>query len=161
MKDFKNHTLQEYLEGLSARTPVPGGGSVAALVAALGVGLMSMVAHYSLGKGKPKNIEIRIKSTLAKSEKLRRRLLELVDLDAQAYLQVVKTRQAPWKIKQKALKGARDVPKEVCRLCYSAMDLAPFLVKEGNQNLLSDVQVAVELLSAAFESAMVNVAVNA
>ena len=45
MKRYKIHTLQEYLEVLSQRTPVPGGGSAAALVGSLGAALISMVAN--------------------------------------------------------------------------------------------------------------------
>ena len=86
--------------------------------------------------------------------------MELVDLDAQAYLQVVKTRRAVPKIKQAALKKAREMPLEVCRLCYEAVDLTPFLTKEGNRHLISDIQVALEMLSCAFNSAKVNVEVN-
>ena len=160
MSHFKNFTLKKYLDVLSEKTPVPGGGSAAALTAALGAALISMVANYSLGKGKPPSVERRIKDVLKKSEKIRRRLLELVDLDAQAYLQVVKARHKSPAEKEKAKKAARRVPLEVGWLCYSAVELAPVLVEHGNKFLLSDVQVAVEFLLAAFKSAMVNIEVN-
>src|SRR3989338_6672573 len=160
MQKYKNHTLRKYLDCLAAHEPVPGGGSAAALAGALGAALISMVAFYSLKKNKPRRIEDRIQKTLKDSEKIRRRLLELVDLDAQAYLRVVKTRRASPKIKKRAMKKAREVPMETCRLCYAAVQLTPFLVKEGNRHLVSDVQVAIELLAAAFNSAMVNVAIN-
>lgn len=160
MQKYKNHTLKKYLECLSSRTPTPGGGSAAALVGTLGAALISMVANYSLGKNKVKSIDAKIKDTLTKSEKLRKRLLELVDLDAQAYLGVVKTRYSSKTVRQKALKKAREVPMEICRLCYAAMQLTPFLVKRGNRHLISDVQVAVELLEATFHSAMINVEIN-
>jgi len=52
------------------------------------------------------------------------------------------------------------VPLEVSRYCYEAVNLAPFLIKNGNKYLASDVIVAVELCSAAFKAAMVNVEIN-
>lgn len=160
MKKFKNYTLKQYVEQLSQRTPVPGGGSAAALAAALGAALVSMVAHYSLGKGKPALMERKIKKILKESEKLKKRFLALVDLDAQAYLAVVKARKKSPKIKKAALKRAREVPLEVCNRCYEAVELTPFLVHHGNAYLVSDIQVANELLLAAFKSAMVNVQIN-
>lgn len=160
MQKYKNQSLKKYLECLSAREPVPGGGSAAALVGALGAALISMVANYSVNKKKPKPADAKIRKTLQESEKIRKRLLELVDLDAKAYLRVVKTRHANPKIKKAALKNAREVPKEVCRLCYAAVKLTPILVTKGNRHLISDVRVALEMLTAAFHSAMVNVEIN-
>ena len=159
MKKFKDCTLQEYLDCLSKKEPVPGGGSVAALTAALAAGLISMVANYSIGKN-TESVERKIKTILEGSEKIRKRLLELVDLDAQAYLNVVKTRKAAPEIKKKALAQARQVPFEVGQLCYNAVQLTPYLVQKGNFYLMSDIQVANELLLAAFNSAMVNVRCN-
>ena len=160
MQKYKNQSLKKYLDNLSKRTPVPGGGSAAALAGALGAALISMVANYSMGKNKSKSVDSSIRRTLLKSEKIWKRLLDLVDLDAEAYLKVVKARRANNKIKKAALKKAREVPFEVCRLCYAAVQLTPLLVKKGNRHLVSDVEVALEILSAAFNSAKVNVEIN-
>jgi len=160
MKKYKNHTLQEYLDVLSKKTPTPGGGSAAALTAATGAALVSMVANYSKGKSKSKKAEDRISSILKQSEKIRKRLLTLVDLDAEAYLDVVKARGASESVKKRASQKAAKAPLEVCRLCYNAIQLTPYLVKHGNQNLVSDVEVAVEMFQAAFRSAHINVEIN-
>ena len=160
MKKYKNYTVEEYLQELSAREPVPGGGSAAALSAALGVALISMVANYSKGKSSSKAVEKSIRNTFLKSEKTRKRLLTLVDLDAQAYLKVVQTRKSAPKVRRAALKQASKVPLEIAKLCFSAIQLTPVLVKKGNPHLVSDVEVAVELLLASFKSAMINVSVN-
>ena len=160
MKTFRNHTLKEYSDVLSMRTPTPGGGSAAALTAVLGVSLLSMVANYSLGKSVPKSVVNKIRKFLKENEKIRKRLLELVDLDAQAYLGVVKARKSTRSVRKKAFKKAREVPFEVSRLCYAVIQKTPFLAAKGNKYLLSDVEVAVELLHAAFCSAMVNVRIN-
>lgn len=160
MPKYKDQSLAKYLDQLACREPVPGGGSAAALTACLGVALISMVAQYSKGKNKAKSADARIRAILKESEKIRKRLLVLVDSDAQAYLKVVKARKGHAKAKQAALRQAQKVPMEVCRLCYKALDLAPFLVKEGNRYLIGDIQVAGELLLAAFSSARINVEIN-
>lgn len=160
MKKYNNHTLKEFVSSLSAKTPVPGGGAAAALVAALGVALLSMVANYTKGKLANKKKEFCVSRILRDSQKIYKRLLILVDLDADAYLGVVRAKKATDKQKKKALQHAGSVPREVCRLCYQAIQLTPFLTKYGNKNLLSDVQIAVELLLAAFNSSMINIKIN-
>ena len=160
MKPLKHHTLKEYIHQLSAKTPVPGGGSAAALTGALGVALISMAANYSCGKNSLETIEKNIKEILGKSEKIKNCLLKLVDLDAQAYRDVVKARKASPVIKSKALNKARAVSLEVAEQCYQAIKLTPYLVQRGNLNLIADVQIAIELLLAAYHSAMVNVEFN-
>ncbi len=160
MKPFRNYSLSEYTRVLSLKVPAPGGGSAAAATAALGAALLSMVVNYSLGKGAPKTIEQKLKDTLKESEKLRKRFLMLVDLDAQAYLNVVKTRKAAPAKRNAARRRAAEVPLEICKLCYKAVQLSPTLVRYGNKYLLSDVKVALELLLAAFNSAKLNVEAN-
>lgn len=160
MKPFKNHTLKEYINVLSAKSPAPGGGSAAALSAAVGTALLGMSARYSQGKGRPKNIEKKIARVVKESGKLQARLLELVDLDAKAYLGVVKARQGTPAAKRAASARARAVPLEICRLCLKAVELTPDLVRYGNKHLMSDVEVAVELLVASYKSAMINVKIN-
>ena len=160
MKKYKNHTLCEYLDALSRKTPVPGGGSAAALTAATGAALVSMVANYSKGKSQSKKVKNKIFSILKQSEQVRKRLLQLVDLDAQAYLGVVRARTQSAQKRKKALREAGKVPREVCRLCYKGIQLAPYLVEEGNPHLISDLEVAAEMFLAAFNSAHINVGVN-
>ena len=157
---YKHYSLQQYLEVLSQKTPVPGGGSAAALTGALGVALLSMVAHYSKGKDQSKTVEDKFQEILKGYKRIRLRLLELVDLDARAYLRVLKSRHTSSKEKKSALKMAKGIPQEVCQLCYRSVKLMPFLVRRGNKNLISDVEVALELLLAAYNSAFILVKYN-
>ena len=159
--NFKDKTLQEYLDQLSRREPVPGGGSAAALTAALAVGLISMVANYSIGrKSNTPTVEKRLSQLLAQSESLRLRLLELTSLDSKAYLKVSAARSLDKKAQKQAAKEAKAVPQEVCKLCYKALQLTPYLAEKGNPYLLSDVEVALELLMAAFLAARIMVRIN-
>ena len=45
-------TIQEFLDVLSSKEPVPGGGGASALAGALGNALGQMVANLSIGKKK-------------------------------------------------------------------------------------------------------------
>ena len=68
---YRDSTLKQYLEDLAAKKPAPGGGSAAALTAAMGASLISMVINFTLGKPKYAKYESELKGILEKSEKLR------------------------------------------------------------------------------------------
>ena len=159
--DFSKQTLRQYLDQLSQKQPIPGGGSAAALTAALGAGLVSMVARYSIGrKSNTKAVERRLAKIVQVSETARKRLLALTSLDSRAYLNIVKARPKGAKAQQQAGRAAAGVGKEVCRLCYTVLDLSPYLVAKGSPYLISDIEVAAELLAAAFNSSLVMVRIN-
>lgn len=160
MKNYIKRSLKEYVEALAAREPVPGGGSAAALTGAVAAGLLVMAAEYSKGKTGTPAREKRLRQILKKGRSIKKRLLELVDLDAVSYLEVVKARKLKTSARKKALRQACKVPQEICRLCFKAIELTPFLVKNGNPNLISDVEVAVELFWASFRSARTMAAIN-
>lgn len=160
MKKFKDHTLEEYLGRLSTREPVPGGGSAAAMSSALGAGLIAMVTRYSLGKGKPRTVETKLQKIVERADKIRTALLELVDGDAEAYLGVVAARKLDQKAQKAAAKKASQVPLMICRLSYEAVELTPYVVEHGNPYLMSDIEVALELLLAGYHSAIVMVKAN-
>jgi len=159
--NFKDNTLQEYLDQLSRREPVPGGGSAAALTGAMALALISMVTNYSIGrKSNTKAIDQRLNKILSQSEPMRLRLLELTSLDSEAYLKVTAARNLDKAAQKKASKEAKAVPQEICKLCYKAIQLTPYLVEKGNPYLISDVEAALELLMSAFNAARIMVRIN-
>ena len=147
MIKYKTQSLTEYLDDLSAKLPAPGGGSAAALNAAMAVSLVSMVVNFTLGKPKYVVFQAELKDILAKSNEFRMDFLNLVDLDVLAYL-------------SKDIKKALDVSLTLARKSYQAAKLCPPLVKKGNVNLISDVAVAAVFLESAFTSACFNVEIN-
>ena len=145
--EYKDQNLTKYLDDLSAKLPAPGGGSAAALNAALGASLISMVVNFTLGKPKYAAFEAELKDILLKSEKLRKDFLGLVDLDVVAY-------------QSKDVRKALDVPLMLARLCAQAAKLCPPLIKKGNIYLISDVGVAAVMLESAFTCAVFNIEIN-
>lgn len=146
--------MKEFCDRLAKKEPVPGGGSVCAYSASVAVGLIVMVAQYSKGKGKSRRVENRIEGILKRGNTIRLRLMDLVDLDAQAYAGVVQARGKGKREQNRALREARKVPMEVGKLCLKAVDLIPFLVLNGSKYLLSDLEVAAELLLSAHSGAL-------
>lgn len=159
--NFSHYSLARYLDQISVKEPIPGGGSASAYTAALGVALLAMVGNYSIGR---KNNSMATDARLAKSLKsldvIRKRLLVLTTLDSRAYLEIVAARKKDKKIQDKASRAAAKIGKEICQLCFKALNIAPFLVERGNPYLVSDVHVAVELLEAGFKGSMVMIKVN-
>ncbi|MFQ5867180.1 MAG: cyclodeaminase/cyclohydrolase family protein [bacterium] len=170
MGDYRSERLEKYVDDLAAKLPAPGGGSVVALVGALGVGLLSMVSNFTLGKEKYRESEKEVAELLKRSEDLRERLTELVDEDIRAYGKVSiayklprttdKQREVCSKAIEQACKDALIVPLEVARSCLEGLDLARRLVEIGNVRLVSDVGVAAGLLEAALKGAELNVRIN-
>ncbi len=144
---YKDAILKKYLADLSAKLPAPGGGSAAALTAAQGAALISMVVNFTIGKANYAKYEEELKDILVHSEKLKDEFLNLVDLDIIAF-------------KSKNIRDSLNVPFMVARLSYECMKLCPGLVVKGNVNLISDLAVAAALLEAAFSSAYFNVEIN-
>src|SRR5436190_23632765 len=71
---MRRDTLEQFTEKLAAKTPTPGGGSVAALSGALACSLGAMVARFSKDD-----------ATAAKWDTQRNRFLDLILEDSQAY----------------------------------------------------------------------------
>jgi len=160
MRKYVNRTLRKYLDDLAAKKPAPGGGSAAALVGATAVALLSMVANFTIGKPKYRKFQKDIKKSLKESEKIRKKLLELVDLDVITYNKVARNKKKSLTIYQKSLKEATIVPVKITELSFQALKLCPVLARKGNKYLISDVHVAKSLLGAAIKSAIVNVKIN-
>jgi len=144
---YANESLKKYLDDLAARLPAPGGGSAAALNAALGASLISMVTNFTLGKPKYAAYQKELAGILANSEKLRKEFLNLTDADIVAF-------------NSGNSRDSLNVPFMLARLCFEAIKLCLPLTKKGNANLITDVAVAAVLLESAFTSAYFNVDIN-
>ena len=140
-------SLKKYLEDLSARKPVPGGGSAASLVAAFGVSLMSMVVRYTLGKPSCAKYNKKLRVILVKTEAWRSRLLCLSDADSKAFASGDKDKMV-------------KVPLEVFSISSEALKLCRQLVLISSKGISSDAAVAAALLESACFSSVCNVRIN-
>ena len=162
--------LKKYLDETASGAPTPGGGSVASLAGALGAALTSMVCNFTVGKEKYKDVEAEVSQILSEAEELRTKLLDLMVEDTQVYSEVSKAysmprntpeeKEARTQAIQKALRIAMQAPLETAFCCHRIMKLNEPLLDKGNQNLISDVGVAVLLAESALRSAMLNVETN-
>jgi formiminotetrahydrofolate cyclodeaminase len=139
---FINDSLKNYLEKLGERSPAPGGGSAAALTAAVGVSLIEMSAAYSA-----ENSGGEMKKHLAALKKIRKTLEKQIDADGKAYENYRKKKT------DAALKKAAAVPLLVCSLAGEAIAAGVYVAKKGNRNLMSDTMAGLCYLFAAMTGA--------
>jgi formiminotetrahydrofolate cyclodeaminase len=169
-KTYAEWSLRAYLDKLAGADPEPGGGSVAALVGALGAGLVTMVTALTLGKEKYAAVQHDVSEIKKQAEKLRTELTGFITADAEAYAQVAAAMKLPRdtdaqkkersSVMQAALKGAAEVPLKVAEAAASVARLSLPAAEKGNPNAVSDAGVAVLLADAAAQSAALNVRIN-
>jgi len=169
-ESFSQKTVAQFLDELASQAPVPGGGSGAALVGALGAALASMVCNLTVGKPKYADVQGEIQTLLAQTEALRARLTALIDEDIAVYYRLSSAYKMPKETEeQKAartaaiqdiLRDATKVPMQIAEACVQVLQLCKPIAEKGNVGAVSDAGVAALLAEAALRSAALNVLIN-
>ena len=148
-------TISEYLEALACKSATPGGGSASALIAAQGAALFSMVCEFT----QPSDESLlKINQVCLVTQT---KLLRLVQEDIDAFNTVMNWYADKGSYQyEKAIETAITVSLDIMREASTLADTAEYLSKKGNKNLISDVAIGANLLSAGIESAYINVLVN-
>jgi len=167
-------TVREFINELGSNSPVPGGGSVAALAASLASGLGAMVFNLTVGKkiyneysDEEKAI---VDKNLVECLKYQDKFLELMNEDTEAFLTLMSAFKLPKesenekkvrsaKIKE-GYKAALEVPLSVAMEAYKIYEYIKISAMLGNKNAISDAGVSVLMLQASIESAILNVKIN-
>ena len=163
-------TLTDFLAGLAAPTPAPGGGAAAAISGATAAALVEMVAGLSLKKS-PDGAEAALQQrTAAQMAALRAELLTLADDDANAYNAFIQAMRLP-KVEEHerdarsramsaAAERAAEVPLKTLRAISAAAEAARLLTGRSLVSAASDLDVALRFARAAGLSAAENVEAN-
>ena len=163
-------TLSGFVAAVASSSPMPGGGSVAAHVGALGAALAEMVAGLTIGRKKYVAVDGEMKELAARAVTLGARLAALVKEDSDSYALVSAAYKLPKETPvqvaardaaiQAALMKAAAVPLETARACVAVAKLAAACAQKGNTNAVSDAGVAALLAEAACRGAAYNVRIN-
>jgi len=159
-------SLDGWIDELAGGSPVPGGGSAAALAGTLAAALVAMVARLTIGRKAYADAQGRATEILAEAERLRGELRRLVDEDALAYMAVSQAYKIPKddptraRVVDDALVGAARTPAEVAKRAARVLILAKEIEQIGNKNAVSDARVAGLLARTAIEGAVENIKVN-
>ncbi|HHZ02896.1 MAG TPA: cyclodeaminase/cyclohydrolase family protein [Tissierellia bacterium] len=163
-------SCKDFTAELSSKKPIPGGGGAAALAGSLGVALNMMVANFSKGKKKFLQYEKQHEDILERGEKLRIKLLNLVEEDAKNFEPLSKAYAMPSsteeerankeKEMERCLKNACKAPMEIMELAYEGILLHEELLSMASKIIISDIGVGVQLLKAALNSGYLNILIN-
>ena len=155
-------TVEDYLASLGSGSAVPGGGSAAALAAAMGVALLAMVAKISARKAPEEQDRARLLALVPELEALQRRLGELSQEDIDAYRAVIDARKARASTDDlaKAVLRAAEVPLESATQAARGLDLFPEIRARVWAMTQSDLEAGRALLEVGLQAALANVAVN-
>jgi glutamate formiminotransferase / formiminotetrahydrofolate cyclodeaminase len=162
LREFCNETLSD--------SPAPGGGSVAALMGALGASLGGMVANLSAGKrGWDDKLEY-FSDWAVKAQQLKDELLSLVDEDTAAFNKVMDAFALPKESAEEkafrsraieeATKYAAEVPLKVMETASKSYALLGEMADKGNPASISDIGVGALATRACIEGAALNVRIN-
>jgi len=163
---YIDKTCTDFIEILSTKAAVPGGGAASALVGGVGTALGSMVGNLTVGKKKYADVETDVIALIAEATLLQNKLLKLVDDDIAAFEPLSKAYGIPKddpdraQIMEEALRIATSTPLDIMRACANAIELQDGFAKKGNVFAISDAGVGVLCCKAALQGASLNVFIN-
>lgn len=169
-----NQTIQDFIAEVNSPSPAPGGGSVSALVGALGSSLVAMYTHLSINKKKfkeaPEEIQIQFQNQMNAMQETIRQFLVCVDKDTEVYNKVMGAYKLPkdsleeQSIRNVAIKKATEdainSPLSIMRYGVDLLKQLENMLPYGNKNAASDYAVGIILLDAAIQGAALNVKIN-
>ncbi len=163
-------SVKDFLAKTAGNDPVPGGGSVAALNAALASALTEMVANLTIGKKKYEDKEELMHRIASSAGNYMASFIRDINADAEAYNKVFEAFKMPKNTEeekaeraeeiQAATKMAAEIPMEVARKALDMMDIIAMVAEHGNQNAITDACVSMMTARTAVLSALLNVKIN-
>ena len=153
--------MNEFLNVLSSKEPVPGGGGACGYVAAVGMSLGNMVLALTTGKKKYAEYQDEIEKLIVRANDLTKELAECMDKDAKAFKPLSEAYGLPKdtdeqlkyreEVMEKALIAASEAPLSMMEVIVEAI---------GSRLAISDAGVGVQMCKAALNGASLNVYIN-
>ena len=163
-------SLRAFVEEVSSRSSAPGGGSVAAAIAAMGAGLGAMVGKLTYGVRKFEAVDAQMRSNIPPLHNAVARLIPMIDADTTAFTDFMTALRMPAKTEaqrrerqecmQAGLKKAIDVPLATMKIADSAWEALCEVARYGNPASRSDVEVGAKALETGIWGAYKNVMIN-
>lgn len=170
MSDLFDYSFRKLLATAASDAPTPGGGSVSALVGALGVSMAAMVGNLTCGKSQYKAVAAEIKDITGRAYFIMARLEKFMKDDMAAFSSFMAAYRLPKDTTeekdrreeaiQKALRGATQTPLEIARTLLEALTITAQLSRIGNKMAISDAGVAAYVCEAAVQAVLLNVDIN-
>ncbi|MFO7716818.1 glutamate formimidoyltransferase [Desulfosarcina sp.] len=163
-------SLRAFIEEVASRSSAPGGGSVSAAVAAMGVGLGAMVGKLTYGVRKFESVDAQMRKNIPPLHDAAARLIPMIDADTTAFNDFMEALRLPRATEaerthraermQAGLKKAIDIPLTTMKLGDRAWDALCEVARYGNPASRSDVEVGAKALETGIWGAYKNVMIN-
>jgi len=163
-------TVRGFADEVSVDSPVPGGGSVAALCGAMSASLSAMVGNLTHGNSKYEDAWDDAELVSDRGQELKDFFIHAIDLDSESFDKVLEAMRLPKKSDEEkaarheaiqvAQKGAVAVPMSTLENTIEALEIAKTIAQIGNVNSISDAGVAAQCARAAAIGAAYNVLIN-
>jgi glutamate formiminotransferase/formiminotetrahydrofolate cyclodeaminase len=163
-------SVRVFVEQLGARTSAPGGGSAAALMAAMGAALGTMVGQLTYGRRKFESVDEHMRDALPDVHAAMMALVPMIDADTDAFGQYVTAMALPQGTEdertrrhaamQAGLRQAVEVPLATMRTADRAWDAMVALARHANIAMRSDLEVGARALESGIWGCQRNVLIN-
>ncbi len=170
-KKLINMSVEGFADETASESPAPGGGSISALIGALGVSLGTMVANLSSHKAGWDDRWAEFSEWAEKGQQFKDELLFLVDEDTRAFNRIMdafglpkgtdEEKKARKAAIQEASKYAIEVPFRVMQKSLESMQVMKAMAEIGMEASASDVGVGALCARTAVMGAYLNVKINA
>lgn len=163
-------SVNDFLRKLSSKEPVPGGGSVAALLGSMCCALGDMVCNLTIGKVKYSEYDYINQQIRSKLYDLQNEFNDLCYQDIEVFNRLVNTYKLPGitseeieykeKVMTPLIYDAISVPISVMKKSVESLQYIDELKNHSSKLAISDIGVAVSCAKSCLESATMNVYIN-
>lgn len=164
-------SLEDLANETASDSPAPGGGSISAACAALGISLGAMVANLSADKRGWEDKTEFFSNYASQAQIIKDKLLYLVDEDTRSFDAIMSAFGLPKDTEEEknarieaiesASVYATKIPLQTLEVAASAIPILIEMVENGNPNSLSDAGVGLACIQTALIGARMNVLINA
>lgn len=164
-------SLTAFANETASESPAPGGGSISAYLATLGVSLGTMVANLSSHKRGWDERWEEFGNWAEKGQALKEKLLFYVDEDTRSFNAIMdcfgmpKSTDTEKKLRSEAIQKASQyatlVPLQVMETAEQCFEIIEAMIDQGNPNSITDAGVGALCVRSAIIGAYLNVKVNA
>lgn len=167
---LQDQSIKDFAALTASDAPVPGGGSVSAMCAAISSALTQMVAGLTAGKKGYETETEKMTEIVNTMPKNTAEFLDGIDRDSEAFDLVMNAFRMPKATdEEKAVRRqkineatvyAAEVPMKLAREAVKLFPVIDYVSSSGNKNALSDIAVATMILRTAVRGALFNVRIN-
>ena len=167
---IKEQVIEGFVEELSSKKPVPGGGGASAMAGALGTALGLMVGNLTVGKKRYAAVEAEVYERMTELTELQKEMFILADEDTRVFAPLAAAYSLPSgteeekahkeAVMEENLRAASLVPLQIMAAAEKCISHLEFLEANGSVMAVSDVGVAVQFIRTALTGAVMNVYIN-